>query len=384
MKRIILLIFSIFSTTYAAEFQVSRLNLAELGQVAQFDLTENGELIVINRQGELWHTDKKQKLAENLSPHITPAARYGRIASADKRGNFFLWSKEGVYRSSIPLAQHATMQPLAFATIVVTPLQDEYRLGRVEIQDNVLKVVALSENAVLPDARPLLVNLNSNQHDNGHIAVLAKPDMETYRHGVLGDAIEAREVQYLERHTLEPLAQSLHLDGLVFEANQFAILNHDNPKLVVTVSGNNEGAKTSLIGLSGGKLVFEAESEALPFHRWQSPFVFNHKLYAVQMPHLRMRLVEYLQQGVKLNERFVSDGISNHAYGEYETNLAATTKTFAVIPQAGYRHIALLDSHGRLEKYPVHLPAEIIKSKASSEKAYLLLANGDMWVVEQR
>lgn len=384
MKKFGLLTLSLYASPLFAEIQLSALSLPQIGKIAQFDLNEQGELIVINQEGELWQTAPQKKLADNLSPQIALSARYGRIASGDKQGNFFLWTENQHYTSTIPLAPNATMQPLAFATIAVVKENEQYKLARIETRNHNAEIVAISEEAVLPDARPLQVNFHNEDHHQGHIAVLAKPDSTTYRHAVLGDDIEAQEIHYLERHTLQPLAEKVRVNGLVFEANQLAIWHHDTPKLVSVLSGNGDGARTVVIGLDKHRLVVESESDALPSHRWQSPFSFNNKLYAIQMPHLRMRLVEYTKYGNKLHEQFIADGLSNHAYGDNETNLAVSTAQFALIPRTGYKSVAILDPTGKIKPLSPSLPASIIKTKASHNKAYLLLDNGEIWVAEEK
>lgn len=69
---------------------------------------------------------------------------------------------------------------------------------------------------MLPDAEPVLVDLDG-QHIGEHLAVLASPDSARYVHGVLGDAIEATRVLWLDRGNLRVLRQ-LDLDApYVFE-----------------------------------------------------------------------------------------------------------------------------------------------------------------------
>lgn len=384
MKTITSLAFTLLSSPLFATIQLSSVPLEQIGKIAQFDLNEQGELIVINRKGELWQANKKQKLADNLATDIAISARYDRIASGDKKGNFFLWTETQQYTSSIPLAKNAKMLPLAFATIAVTKQNGQYKLARIEPQGEKAIITAVTNDEVLPDARPLQINFSDDNHTQGHIAVLAKPDAYTYLHGVLGDAIEAQEIQYLERHTLKPLVEKVRVNGLVFEANQLEIWHTPKPKLISVMSGNGDGARTVVIGLHDNKLIIESQSHALPSNRWQSPFSFNGKLYAVQMPHLRMRLVEYLSKGDLLNEQFITDGLSNHAYGDYETNLVASTSHFTLIPQAGYRSVAILDRTNKLEKLSTRLPAEIIQTKASHNAVYLLLNNGEIWIANDK
>ncbi|WP_047977768.1 hypothetical protein [Muribacter muris] len=359
--------------------------LKAVGHISQMDVAENGELIVINQQGELWQLKdgQTQRLAENVSPKIAPQADYGRIALADANGHFLLWTKDKRYTSTIPMAENATMHALAFATIGVVKQQGGYKLARIETEGEHAKITALSRQYILPDARPYQIDFNSENAKQGHIAVLAEPDRETYQHAVLGDDVEAASLVYLERHNFEPLAEPLNIKGLVFEANQLTHISHNgNSQLVAVMSGKGEGARTVLVGLEQGKLTLNAESEPLPSNRWQSPFVFNHTLYAVQMPHLVGKLVEYTQKGKQLRPRFIESGMSNHHYGDHETNLTAATESFVVVPQYGYTQISIIDKQGNLQKLPTQLPAPIIKTQADANQAYLLLENGEIWTVK--
>lgn len=386
MKKLSLLTLALLSCSAVAEIHLSPLTTSLQGNISQLAVSEQDELFVINEKGELWKMgDNPQKLSDELSPKIAFNVAYNRIAAADKKGNFWLWSENQSYSSDIPLAQNAGMQPLAFATIAVSPQQGKNQLVRIEKQDNALKVTATAKMDILPDAHPIQIDFQNPQTNQGHIAVLAKPDNKTYQHGVLGDDLEALEVHYLERHTLEPLAEKLAIQGLVFEANRFEHFSDNNgSKLVSVMSGNGDGGRAVLIDLEKGKLTVKYQSSPLPSNRWQSPFVFNHKLYAVQMPHLRGRLVEYSPKGSLLQERFIQDGFSNHAYGEYETNLTAVTQDFALIPKRDYRQVAIIDKQGKLSELDTQLPSSIIKTRASKQRAYLLLNNGQIWVAENR
>lgn len=380
------LFLSLFSSSLFAQVQLTPFPMQEIGKAAQIAVSDQDELFVINTQGELWQaTPSPQKLSEGFSTKIAPSVAYKRVAGADSQGNFLIWTAEQLYRSTIPLAEQAGIQPLAFATIAVSKQGNQYKLVRIETKGTQAEITAMAKDNVLPDAQPIQIDFKHSAPNQGHIAILAKPDNSTYLHGVLGDAIEAAEVQYLERHTLEPLAEGLSMKGLVFEANRFEHFSTDSgAKLVSVMSGNGEGGRTVLIGEQNGKLVLEQSSSPLPNNRWQSPFVFNRKLYAVQMPHLRGKLVEYTPKGAKLIEHFIQDGLSNHQYGEYETNLAASTKHFALIPSRDYRHIIVLNTQGQIKTLKLTLPADIQKTRASKDKAYLLLDNGQIWVAEDK
>lgn len=386
MKKSILLILSLFSASLFANVRLSPLPLPQIGKVSQFDLSEQGELVVINQQKQLWRvTQQAQKLADGVSTEIEPKAQYQRIALEDQNGHFMLWTADKIYTSNIPLAPKATMTALNFATIAVTKQNGQFKLARIETQGNQATITATAETEVLPDAHPLQIDFDAETPNQGHIAVLAKPDDFAYQHGVLGDDVEAGEIQFLERHTLKPLAEKLTQQGRVFEANRLATLTENGKtKLISVISGDGNGASIVVIGVKDGKLSIEAESEPLPTNRWQSPFSFNHKLYAIQMPHLKGNLVEYSLKGNLLTERFITSGLSNHRYGDYETNLVATTETFALIPKAGYQQVVVLDKAGNIAELPTTLPAEIKQTKAYANKAYLLLKNGEIWVAEEK
>lgn len=385
MKTLLSLGLLAMASVAQAKIELAQQPLNEVGHIRQMDVGDHGELIVINQQGELWqHKDgQTQRLAEQVSPKIAPQAAYGRIALADANGHFLLWTPSKRYTSTIPMAENATMHALAFATIGVVKQPNGYKLARIETVGDHAKITALSREAVLPDARPRQIDFASENPTQGHIAVLAEPDSQTYQHAVLGDDAEAASLVYLERHSLEPLAEPLNINGLVFEANQLTrYARNGQSQLVGVMSGKGEGARTVLVGLENGKLTLNAESEPLPPNRWQSPFVFNQTLYAVQMPHLVGKLVAYRQKGKQLHARFIEGGMSNHHYGDHETDLTAATDTFVVIPEYGYTQVSVIDKQGKLQKLPTTLPAPIIKTQSDTKRAYLLLENGQIWTVE--
>lgn len=351
----------------------------DIGAIAQMDTDETGQAFVINNKGELWQLEPAKKLASGLATHIAIEAGKGRVAAADEKGHFFLWTPDRSYHSTISLAPDAGMQALGFATIAVITHQDQHHLARIETQGKELVVTATSDDPVLPDAKPRQLNLAGGAHSDGHIAVLAKPDTDTYAHGALGDQVEAAEIQYLERHNLKPLAKSLTLDGLVIENNQLTLLEGKTPQLVAVLSGQGAGARAALISLKNKALTLEAQSSALPSQRWQSPFIHQGQLYAIQMPHLAGHLVRYQQAGQELKETRIQSGLSNHIYGAHQTDLTASTAEYTLIPLAGYRQVALLDKKGQVQVLPDQLPAAIQQTAASPDTAYLLLEDGSLW-----
>lgn len=371
----------LFSSFALAEIAVQPVFLEKQGEIVQLAVDDQQQLLMINKKGDLWKLGDEQPILSGLSPYIQPQAGYGKTAVADNKGRFLLLENGRLYSSDILLSPNSGMVILPFAVIAVANEKGESRLVRIETDAQKAKVVVYSAMPVLSDARPVQVNFNGDNRQ-GHIAVLAQPDNITYRHGVLGDDVEAAELQFLERHNLQPLATALSQQGAVFEANSLAVFpTEKGNKIVTLMSGNGEGAKTVMVGVQNNKLVIERQTQALNQNRWQSPFVFNGKLYAVQMPHLVGRLVEYEFNGTDVKEKIIADGLSNHQIGSRETDLTAVTAEFAVIPQMGYRTLSLLNKQGKLTALSTQLPAKIVKTVATDKNAYLLLHNGEVWSV---
>lgn len=365
-------------------YELAELDLSKVGTATQIALDDVGYLMVINDKGELWqvpHSDRPTKLAEGVSPSVAPVVKFDKVAFADKDGHFTLIQNGQTYRSTVRLSPHSAMLMLPLATIAVQAHDDgTANLVRLEVVGDSVQAVARF-SPVLPDARPVQINFTGD-NANGHIAVLSHPDSTTYRHGVLGDDIEAGQVQFLERHSLTPLAKPLAVKGSVFEANTFEILpNGKNNRLVTTIAGGGHGASTVIIDNVDNQLQIIAQSTPLPSNRWQSPFVFDGKLYAVQMPHLVGRLVEYTQVGDKLNEKVLGEGYSNHAIGAFDTNLVAGRNGLsALIPHKGYYQMSMMTPDGLITLNDT-LPAPIVRTVSNDAFGYLLLADGSIWEV---
>ncbi|XXQ67279.1 hypothetical protein ACKLNO_06410 [Neisseriaceae bacterium B1] len=213
------------------------------------------------------------------------------------------------------------------------------------------------------------------------VLFLGDPDDNTYPHGVLGDTIEAKTLYTLNAQTLKSAAKPFRLpENLVFENNTVTLWGD---KVVVVISGGGAGARVAVLALADGHWQIVAESAPLPNNRWQSPFVFQNQLYAVQMPHLRGRLVRYEMQGKHLIEQELGDGFSNHEIGSRETQIAAILPDYALIPQMDLRHVVALDGSGSLKRLAPELPAKIVRSAVQNRTAYFLLADGSVWAWSQ-
>lgn len=164
-------------------------------------------LLGTGASGSLWALSltgqAPRRMADGIDPATPIATGHGRIAARMADGGLWVWEEAGASghaRTSTPslsrnLSPHAGLLilPLAVLAVVTTSARPAdplgHRLARFEPDpDGRWREAARSTNAVLPDARPVQVDLDG-RGDGGHIAVLAGPDGSRYDHGVLGDAI---------------------------------------------------------------------------------------------------------------------------------------------------------------------------------------------------
>ena len=166
--------------------------------------------------GRLWERSERTWRSVSAAPALdatTPLVfAHGRLVGRSSNGG--LWVREGVssfkysVSEGVKIAPFSAACPLAFAIIgVVADEKDKTKawLVRFELGGRGWVEVARSGEAVIPDARLIQLDLDAplaNAHD-GHIVVFAGPDGQRYRHGILGDEIEATRLLYLERHSLK-------------------------------------------------------------------------------------------------------------------------------------------------------------------------------------
>lgn len=386
---------SVGATTTTAEVvhsvhSLTQVDLSAIG-IAKAITTMDTSLLVINQNNELWELSQDKvatKLANKVAPPITSSIVSGRasIALADIDGNFMYIDDGRVYRSNIKLMPNAGLIQIVkphFAMLAVIDDKGVARLARIELVDNKLTITAKVDTPVLPDAQPIFAKVGHNEG----VAILASPDNTTYRHGVLGDGWEAKELLWLDVQTLKPLAKPLQLHNQVFEHNRLEnLLKNHQGYLATAIAGGNQGASTVLIDNVDGALKIIAQSEPLPVNRWQSPFLVGHQLYAVQMPHLIGKLVRYDWQGDKLVENELGFGYSNHKIGSYETNLATEMNNIVdnvIVPMEGHQKLSAIFENGEITPLGVDLPSPVIKGVSGQNAAFYLLQNGQVWAVNK-
>lgn len=175
----------------------------------------------------------------------------------------------------------------------------------------------------------LVVNLNGDSE--GLVAAWYDGATDRYRHGVLGDDIEATELHVISNHDGEQCVQSLVLDdNEVFEdlAPRLVDMDGDNELDVVAVVSDVElGAKLAVFGHTSDhtKLTLKAATPNIgSAYRWLAPIGtgdFNGDglmdIAFVDRPHLAKTLRVYsYAPNVGLVEQASAPGHTNHRIGE--------------------------------------------------------------------
>jgi hypothetical protein len=324
--------------------------------------------------GRLWSLSltgqAPRRIAEGLDTATPIATGYGRIAARAARGGLWVW--DGGRAHNFPaagLAVHAGLLvlPLAVLAVVTDRTSAGHRLVRFEPADaGPWREVARSLDALLPDARPVQVDLDG-RGDGGHIAVLAGPDATRYDHGVLGDGIEATRMLWLERHELVVMRTMSLPAPHVFEDIA------PRPVLLPGVSGapGLAGLLTVRSGPEGGQLALVTADAVRPqglhlaalgetvggFHRWLAPTTDGHQLAAVHTPHVGGVLHAYTHEGQQLRRRRVAGDVSTHHIGARETDLAVWLQGLLILPnQDGTRLRVFNPARDWAEQGAVELP----------------------------
>lgn len=317
--------------------------LAAGGPTGLLAVSAGGMLFALSRS-----SGGGQRLADGIDPHTPLAVGHGRIAA--RRLDAALWVREG---TGVGVSRERTLAPAA--GLLVLPLAvigigidgGRHRVVRLEPAGaGSWERVARSDIDVLPDARPLQADLDG-AGDGGHVVVLAGPDAERYRHGVLGDAVEATRLALLERHSLVLKRELVLAAPHVFEdiaPRRVALGARDG---LLSVQAGPQGAQLVLVDADPGSLEslrVAARGPALgTAHRWLSPTTDGRRWLAVHTPHLGGILHEYRWEGDRLNAASIVGGVSNHHIGSRQLDLAVWHRQQLLIPDQGRRRLLLLD-----------------------------------------
>ena len=332
---------------------------------------EGGTLLAVGGNGELWSYTAAlaaRKVADGIDPASPVAAGYGRIAARSGDGALFI-EADGLHPSFAAggLAVAAGLLNLPFAVIGIVPDQRRFRVVRFEPTQDRWSISGRSDEAVMPDARPVLATLDepSSANHPGELVVLAGPDEARYQHGVLGDRIEATRMLYLDRHSLRTVRELTLPAPFVFEDIA--------PRAVATKDGS--GLLTVRSGGTGSRLVLvtadRADAKRLRIaalgdpmsgaHRWLAPTTDGRRLMAVHTPHIGGVLHEYRLAGEQLSATAIADDVANHRIGTRELDLAVWRGTMLIVPSQDRRRLRVFDgAKGWQEQASIPLPSPVV------------------------
>lgn len=354
-------------------------------------------LLGVGASGSLWALSltgqAPRRLASGLDPVSRIATGHGRIAARTARGGLWVWEDgRATALASADLALHGGLLVLPLAVVAVVnggaaeASGARHRVARFEPhQATSWREVARSQDAVLPDARPVQVDLDG-RGDGGHIAVLAGPDDRRYTHGVLGDGIEATRLLWLERHGLDVL-RALSLPApFVFEdiaPRPVTAARPDAAAGLLTVRSGPDGGQLALVTADPAQpraLHVAALGDTVGgFHRWLAPSTQGGHLVAVHTPHIGGVLHVYRRDGPRLSRRRLLADVSTHAIGSRETDLAAWVQDRLVLPSQDGRGLRVLDAAADwAELFSLALPGRAAMTAALEDGSgvAVLLAEG--------
>jgi hypothetical protein len=363
-----------------------------------------GALLGLGRDGRLWSWPvdggEATLLGEDLDPATPLAAGHGRVAARRADGALWVWEAEagragGRARLSGQgqLAPHAGLLVLPLAVIGVSAAGHwaRHRLLRFEPDAGRWREVARSEESVLPDARPLQADLDG-RGDGGHLVVLAGADDRRYRHGVLGDAIEATQVLLLERHSLEPMRRLVLPDPWVLEDIAPRRVAVDGRDGLLSMRAGAQGAQLVLIEADPAQPgVLHVAAEGPPIgqrHRWLAPVGDagappGAGWLAVHTPHIGGVLIRYRRAGARLQPERLLSGPSNHALGARDLDVSAWLQGRLLMSTGRREQLQWLDVATASVAREWNLPAALqaLVALDGGRRAALLLADGRLMVL---
>ncbi len=362
--------------------------------IAQVRTSGAGELFAVSTTGTLWQLGPRDaawaRLADDLDPASSMASGHGRIAARHAQGG--LWVRADGRATIAPearLAPHAGLCMLPFGIIGVTEVAGRAHVKRfVPDRDENWRESARGTQNVLPDARPIQVDLDSGQSDdNGQIVVLAGPDDTRYTHGALGDAIECTRVLYLERHGLQ-VQRSLTLPPpYVLEDIAPRPIAWRGGRGLLTMRSGPQGSQLAVITASRSRGdMLEIAALGAPIgaaNRWMAASTDGIRLVAVHTPHIGGVLHEYLPEGDTLRSRVIAPGLTNHRNGTRELDLAAWVDGMLLVPAQDRHSLRCFDANRQWGPCPaVPLPGRVTATAAWSWRnrvgVVVLLGDGQL------
>jgi hypothetical protein len=311
-----------------------------------------GALLAVSSSGELWRlaSDEWRRLGQGLDPSSPLASGYGRVVGRSREGGLWVLEAQRVSQHARPaLAPHAGLLVLALGVIAVAAArEDGHRLVRLEPGAGGWTEAVRSKAAVLPDARPVQFDPSgATSDDDGHVAVFGGPDTARYRHGVLGDDVEATSLLLLERHGLETMARLDLAAPFVFEDVAPRPLAWHGRRALLTVRSGPRGAQLAVVAPAGdesGRFELAALGEPIgAAQRWLSPTTDGVRLLAVHTPHIGGVAHRYRVDRDHLAGEVVARNVTNHVIGQRDLDISAWVERTWVVPTQDRRALRLFD-----------------------------------------
>lgn len=235
-----------------------------------------------------------------------------------------------------------------------------YRVSLIEgqIDLTLLRSYAPRSEARRPDMLPDGI---VTEGDNGIAAAWLTGPTDRYRHGVIGDAIEASGLSVLLADGRE-LSFRLPPDS-VFEDRRVRLADMDgdgDPELLVVRAYLDAGAALTVLDVVDGALRIVAEATAIGTpNRWLNPVGVadfdgdgRPEAAVVITPHIGGVLTLYRMQDGRLKRVFAETGFSNHAIGSPVLDMAAVVDADGdgirdlVVPDAVRRGLRIVSFAG--------------------------------------
>lgn len=329
--------------------------LAAPEPMAQVLATGPDALLAVSTTGTLWQRSPSNAgwmpLADEINPASPIATGHGRIAARHVRGGLWVWADGRATTSAeARLAPHAGLCMLRTGIIGLAQEAGQILVKRFEPDREQRWIeTARGTEPVLPDARPLQVNLGSgNSDEDGHIVVLAGPDHARYAHGALGDTIECTRVLYLERHDLRILRSLTLPPPYVLEDIAPRPIAWRGGRGLLTMRSGPQGSQLAVIAASRSESgMLEIAALGMPIgipNRWMAATTDGTRLMAIHTPHIGGVLHEYMADGDTLRSRVVGQGLTNHRNGTRELDLAVWVDGKLLVPTQDRRSLACFDA----------------------------------------
>ena len=362
--------------------------------LARVHVDGQGDLLGVTAGGAVWQHrgERWRPLGEGLDPETPLASGQGRSVGRALDGG--LWRLEQDGRShterSVRLAAHAGL--LIQRTGVIALVQG--RDGGEPVQAVRLAPdaagrwheAARGSDSLLPDATPVVFDPTGRAAEGtgtGAIAVFAGPDGQRYRHGALGDEVEATRLLLLDPLSLRPLADLTLPEPYVFEDLAPRPIAWRGGRALLTMRAGPQGGQLAIVTSDGSaKMTLAALGPPNGTrYRWLAPCTDGSALFAVHTPHIGGVLHRYRAEGDRLLSERLASGLSNHQNGQRELGLSLWFGAGLLLPSQDRRQLLLFDSRGRgIISASWTLPAPVVALRrwvrAGQPGALALLADG--------